>query len=232
MKKSVAIAVVLLVFFAAAGLGYYKFTTTTPTEPTNTISQELEPSAQTEVSLNGEQQVDLESSLVTWEGRKPLIEGYKHEGRIFLTDGTVNFENGQVTTANFTIDMKSITSLEGVDPESKAKVIEHLMGPDFFDVEQFSTAQISITSTTPTETPGIYDVQANLTIKGVTNPITFPAQIYQLNEVAKAKATIEVDRTLWNITYGSGKFFKELGDNLIDDKFTINLDLQTTPQQA
>ncbi len=128
--------------------------------------------------------------------------------------------------------MRSITTLEGVDPESKAKVIGHLKSADFFDVEQFNTAQISVKSTTPTETPGIYDVQANLTIKGVTNPITFPAQIYQLNEVAKAKATIEVDRTLWNITFGSGKFFKELGDNLIDDKFIINLDLQTTPQQA
>jgi polyisoprenoid-binding protein YceI len=227
MNKSVAIGLVLVVFFAAAGLGYYKFTTTTPTEQKSITNQEIESSAQTDISLNGLQQIDLVSSLVTWEGRKPLIEGYKHEGRIFLTDGTVNFENGLVSTADITIDMNSITTLEGVEPESKAKVIGHLKSVDFFDVEQFNTAQIKINNTTPTETPGIYNVQANLTIKGVTNPITFPAQIYQIDNVAKAKATIEVDRTLWNITFGSGKFFKELGDNLIDDKFTINLDLQT-----
>jgi polyisoprenoid-binding protein YceI len=71
----------------------------------------------------------------------------------------------------------------------------------------------------------MYLVRGKLTIKGITNDIEFPAAIYMQKGELHAKATFDLDRTKWDIRYGSNKFFDNLANNVIDDMFTVSFDL-------
>jgi hypothetical protein len=73
---------------------------------------------------------------------------------------------------------------------------------------------------------GDYNVKGNLTIKGITNEISFPAKVSLENGNVQAMGTATIDRTKWNIKYGSGKFFQGLGDKMIYDEFEITFDIK------
>ncbi|MEX1187789.1 MAG: YceI family protein [Bacteroidia bacterium] len=70
-----------------------------------------------------------------------------------------------------------------------------------------------------------YTIKGNLTIKGITKAITFPATVSMTDEAVNATAEFEIDRTEWDIKYGSGKFFQDLGDKMIYDNFIIKLNI-------
>ncbi|MEL6590748.1 MAG: YceI family protein [Bacteroidota bacterium] len=65
----------------------------------------------------------------------------------------------------------------------------------------------------------------NLTIKGISQEISFPAMVNITDNALTAKASFTIDRTMWNIRYGSGKFFDDLGDKVIYDDIELSLDL-------
>lgn len=169
-------------------------------------------------------QLDTSKSEIHWVGKK--VTG-KHNGVIKLKQGVVSVTDGMIEGGDFSIDMATITVEDIQDEKRNQKLTNHLKSDDFFSVEQFPEGKFVITSIT--EKPDdIVEVTGNLTLKGITHPITFPATLTHSEESVAAKGKITIDRTKWNIRYGSGKFFKGLGDKLIDDDIELKLSLHAS----
>lgn len=157
--------------------------------------------------------IDVKKSTIKWVGEK--VSGM-HEGTIMFKSGQVTMAGDKITAGVFVVDMTSITCTDLEDAEWNGKLIGHLKSDDFFGVEKFPTSKLVITkggkiSDSATE------LTANLTIKGVTHPVVIKAK----KEGDKLLADVTVDRTLYNIRYGSGKFFDNLGDKMIKDNFVL-----------
>lgn len=159
--------------------------------------------------------VDTKSSFINWTGKKVVGS---HEGTIKLTGGELTFSAGKLTGGNFTIDMKSMenTDMKGGGAE---KLMGHLHSDDFFSTANHPTSTLKITNVVAND--GGYDIKGDLTIKGITKPISFSATAGQY----LANADITVDRTIYDIKYGSGSFFENLGDKAIDNDFTLKVNL-------
>ena len=164
---------------------------------------------------------DVSASNVEWVGYK--VTG-KHMGTLSLQNGMLNFENGVLSGGEFTIDMTTlaVTDLEG---EKAGKLQGHLMSPDFFGVESHPTAHLKITKVSPRDASGSYKVVGDLTIKNITKEIKFNAQIDEKDGGKMAKADITIDRTEYEVKYGSGSFFDNLGDKTIYDEFDLTVTL-------
>lgn len=165
--------------------------------------------------------VNTAESKVTWTGTKVIG---KHFGKINITSGVIEFTDGQFAGGEATIDTTSLT-VEDLQGSGKDKLTSHLKNADFFDVEQFPTATIKITEVKPAG-ENLYDVTADLTIKNTTKPVTFQAKVEKGEVGITASAAITVDRTAYDIRYGSGKFFENLGDKTIHDTFTLDVSVQ------
>jgi polyisoprenoid-binding protein YceI len=100
------------------------------------------------------------------------------------------------------------------------KLVGHLKSDDFFGVEKFPTSELIITESAPFKNNEA-TVTGKLTIKGITHPVTFKA----VKVGTGYTALITVDRTKYDIKYGSGKFFDSLGDKMIYDEFTLDVKL-------
>ncbi len=164
--------------------------------------------------------LDTENSVLNWQGMK--ITGASHEGTAAITDGALFVDGQEPTGGDFIIDMTQMTNLDQ-DGSSSEQLLGHLKSEDFFDIAQYPSARIQLTKVTPSIKRN-FKVEADLTIKGNTNPISFDAEINV--EEKTANAQFSIDRTLWDVRYGSGKFFKGLGDNLIKDQMNFDLTLQ------
>jgi polyisoprenoid-binding protein YceI len=190
-----------------------------------TLSEEVAiamPIDATSVSEEGVYVVDTEVSNLEWEARKILIDGYVQSGEVFLQSGEIQFLDGQFVSGDFEIDMDSIT----VDTFGAKQLMGHLRSADFFDVENYSTAKFVISKVIPQLEENMYEIVGDLTIKGITNPVTMIASIYESAPgVVTATAATRIDRTLWDVRFGSGKFFDNLGDNIIEDEFSMKLNL-------
>lgn len=173
--------------------------------------------------------LDPATSTVAWFATKATG---KHQGTVKMASGEVTVANGVVKTGTVVIDMTSLENEDVKDAEYHKKLVTHLKSDDFFGVEKFPTAQFKITGVKPianaAEGKPNFDVTGDLTIKGKTFPQTFPALITLKDGKAIAKGTMTVDRTLYDIRYGSGKFFENLGDHLIHDKFNVEMNLVGT----
>ena len=160
--------------------------------------------------------INPEKSSIHWVGKK--VTG-KHTGTINILSGKLDHKDGMLSGGNFVIDMTSIlvTDLEG---GMKSKLEGHLKSPDFFDVANHGTAKFIITMIKSADVPNKYDVTGDLTIKGNTHPVSFVAIQNNDNSIS---ADITVDRTLYDVRYGSGKFFDGLGDKMIYDNFDLSV---------
>lgn len=163
-------------------------------------------------------EVDTKDSKVYWTGKKVTGE---HTGYLSLGSGEVFVDAGKVVGAHIIIDLNSMecTDLEG---EWKDKLIGHLKSDDFFSVDKFPNSSFKITSIGG---DGDQVVKGDLTIKGITHEISFPAKVTLKGDLVEASGTASIDRTKWDIKYGSGKFFSDLGDRMIRDEFEIRFDL-------
>lgn len=171
-----------------------------------------------EDALGQEYRVDTAQSTVQWSGSK--IVGEPLTGTIDIQSGGIKVDQDQLNKGRIIIDMTTIqsTNLSG---ESAKKLTEHLSNADFFDVPNHPTATLDINSATPipdaTDGQPNYRIAADLTIKGNTRPIEFPATIAQTENGITGTAKFSIDRTLWDIHYGSASIFSDLGDNAIKD---------------
>jgi len=163
--------------------------------------------------------VDTKSSTVKWIGSKVASS---HEGTINIKKGMLMINHGTLVGGQFSIDMSSIKNTDIESEEYSAKLEGHLKNEDFFDVEQFPTATITIVKAVK-GTENNYSIVANLTIKGITHPIAFDANVNVNGINFLATANIKIDRTKWNVTYNSGNFFEDLGDYLIKDEIEFDV---------
>jgi polyisoprenoid-binding protein YceI len=134
-------------------------------------------------------------------------------------------ENNNVVGAQVNMDLNSIVCTDLKDAGTNQKFVGHLKSDDFFSVANYPVAKFEITSMAPGSTNGEYNVKGNMTIKGKTNEISFPAKVSLNNGMVKALGTVKLDRTRWDIKYGSGKFFEGLGDKMIYDEFEVTFDI-------
>lgn len=171
---------------------------------------------------DGSYRVDTSSSFVQWKGYKVTGE---HAGVVNLKSGDLTFdENGKLTGGNIVMDMTTIkvTDLQG---DMAGKLEGHLKSADFFGIEKHPTANLKITSVVPKGTPGDYKVTGTLTIKEKSKDIRFYANVVEDGGRVKATADIKIDRTDFDVRYGSGSFFDGLGDKTIYDEFDLQVTL-------
>lgn len=169
--------------------------------------------------------VDAAKSSLKWHAKKVTGE---HHGTVRFADGSLAFNGNTLTGGTINMDMTTIdvTDLTG---EWKDKLVGHLKSDDFFSSAKHNNATMIIKSATAIKgaaagTPN-YTIQAELTIKGIKNMVTFPATVTINGNNVSATATFPIDRTKYDIKYGSGSFFSDLGDKAIDDSFTITVNL-------
>jgi len=169
--------------------------------------------------------VDVNKSNIEWTGKKVLGQ---HNGTIKLSAGQIQ-TNGKIpTSGSFVINMNSIDNTDLSDADSKGKLLGHLKSDDFFGVEKFPTASFQATKIAATGA-GAVQVTGKLTIKGKSDMISFPATYNIAGNVLKVTAKdVKVNRTKFDVKYGSKSFFESIGDKAIDDEFLLNIYLVAT----
>ncbi|MDD4109513.1 MAG: YceI family protein, partial [Prolixibacteraceae bacterium] len=157
-------------------------------------------------------------SVVKWNGKKVTGE---HYGTIDLKAGNIVTEGTSITSGAFTMDMSTLVSEDLKDEALNKRLVNHLKSDDFFSVEKHPVSTFILTNVVHNE-GNKYSFTGNMTIKGITHPLTFEATVDIHNSSLEAKGKMEIDRTLYDIKFRSGKFFASLGDNLIYDTFTLD----------
>jgi hypothetical protein len=132
----------------------------------------------------------------------------------------VEFWRWAATGGEFTVDTTSIKILDITDPATNAQFAGHLASDDFFASEQYPEAKLVITSVSPMG-KDVYDVNGDLTIKGITHPTVFSTEVTADNNTLTATGKIIIDRTRYAMRFRSGNFFKDLGDTLIYNDFEL-----------
>jgi len=164
--------------------------------------------------------VDVAKSSINWEGKK--FAG-SHTGTVNLTSGTLGFNGKKLAEGGFIANMTTIKTMDGEKPN--AGLDKHLKNEDFFGVEKFPAANFVIKKVTANGAN--VNVTGDLTIKGVTNSITFPATVvWNADKTVTATAEkITIDRTKYGIQFKSKSVFSNIGDNFIYDEFTLSVKL-------
>jgi polyisoprenoid-binding protein YceI len=171
----------------------------------------------TTVATAQNKKINVEKSKINWVGKKLTGE---HSGTINFKEGTLVFQKNKLKGGSFTVDMNSINTTD-LTGDYKKNLDGHLKADDFFGVEKHSTAKLDFKLISDNG-DGTYNVTADLTIKGITKPITFVIAVKGNSAVAK----LNVDRTKYDIKYKSKNFFENLGDNVINDEFELTVNLQ------
>jgi len=171
--------------------------------------------------------VDSKSSKLNWTGEK--ITG-KHWGTVNIKNGTVNLDNNKMS-GFFEIDMTSIVAEDlKSDKATHDKLVGHLKSDDFFSVDKNPTAKFTLKKAdkyNPKKGENYnYMITGDLTIKGITHEIRFPANIEIKDKNMTANASFTIDRSKWDVRFRSGSFFDNLGDNLIYDDIKFDLTLK------
>jgi polyisoprenoid-binding protein YceI len=161
-----------------------------------------------------------ENTSVTWLGKKV---GGRHEGAISVKEGVLSLEKGALQSGKIVIDMNSITCTDITDKEKNAYLVGHLKNEDFFNVAAHQTATLEITSAKAAK-GGKVAITGNLTIKGITKPVSFMATVNSKNGF-KATATLVFDRINYDIKYASG-IIGTVADKDIEDNVTLKITIK------
>ncbi|HOP04933.1 MAG TPA: YceI family protein [Tenuifilaceae bacterium] len=168
-------------------------------------------------------------SNIQWLGTKPTGT---HSGTVRLINGNVSVENDQITGGSIKINMQSITCSDIENPEMNTKLVSHLLSTDFFAVDSFPTATFEIARieelVNPMPNTNIFEpthtVMGNLTLRGRTKGISFPARIEITNELLRVTTPqFYINRTHWGVNYGSKSIFMNLADNFIHDEMGLTI---------
>jgi len=167
----------------------------------------------------GTWELDAAHSEVTFSVRHMMIS--KVRGTFGVKSATfVAPENPLETSVTATVDVTSVdTKDEGRD--------NHLRSADFFDVETYPTMEFR--STGARVEGGDFLVDGDLTIRGITKPVTFELEFGGFgtdpwgNYKAGATAKTVVNREDFGLTWNAAL---ETGGVLVGKDVTITLDLQ------
>ena len=165
--------------------------------------------------------IDPATSKLVYLAKKVTGE---HTGEVKLSSGHLNFDKDTLKDGEFEIDMTSISNSDIADKDYHKQFLEHMISDDFFSVKNFKTAKF-VVKTAKKEKENNYKITGDLTIKGITAPVSFDA----IATKEKASAKIMFDRTKYGIKYKSGKFVPNLGDKLINDE--VQLDVLLTAKK-
>lgn len=159
---------------------------------------------------------DTAATKLLWLGEK--VTG-QHTGTIKLKSGWLTMQDNKIVSGEFLIDMSTLK-----ETENNAMLMGHLKSDDFFGVVKYPVSRLVLTGSTSFD-KGTGVVSGSLTIKDITNPIEFKATMQKKDDWTWFFANITVDRTKYNIRYGSGSFFDNLGDKTIYDEFKLKVNL-------
>lgn len=162
-------------------------------------------------------EVNTKASVVKWTGNKV---GGSHNGEIQLKSGYFEFKNDQIIGGEVVMDMNTITDKDLDDEGYNQKLVGHLKSDDFFGVEKYPTSSFVVTKATKFN-HGKATVSGKITIKGKTEELTFDV-VKTGNEYT---GQLQVDRSKFDVRYGSNSFFDNLGDKVIDDIFILDIKL-------
>lgn len=168
--------------------------------------------------------VQPQLSTLGWVGKKV---GGQHNGTIELKSGTVQVKGTQLVGGTFVADMTTMKNTDLTDADYNGKLMGHLKSDDFFAVDKNPTATFVITSIKPLKDDANGNnatITGNLTIKGKTNPVSFPAKVGVKNGVAAASGVATIDRTKYDVKYGS-TLFGAAADKAIDDNFALSFNV-------
>jgi polyisoprenoid-binding protein YceI len=162
--------------------------------------------------------VDVSKSEMKWSGDYTFYFG-GHHGTIDFKEGHFIKKNEVISGGEFVIDMSSIICLDIENEDGNKGLVDHLKDPDFFDVANFQTAKLVITRVKYHNNAKM-KIFADLTIKGVTNPISFQAEVNYEEKIMTTK--FKIDRMLWGVSYNS-----KMKDGAISDGigFEVKLSL-------
>ncbi len=162
-------------------------------------------------------QINISESNIEWKAYK--VTG-SHKGTVNVKSGYLSFDDGKLSGGSITIDMTTINTTD-LTGDYKNQLDGHLKSADFFSVEKHNTSILNFAKV-KAKGKNAYEVTGKLTIKGITKSVKFLISIYG----NKATASLKVDRTKFNIKYGSSSFFDNLKDKAIYDEFDLVADLQ------
>ncbi|HQE34852.1 YceI family protein [Flavobacterium alvei] len=161
--------------------------------------------------------IDVKTSTIEWVGKK--VTG-QHNGTVNFKDGAVVLKGKKLVGGTFTVDMTSLTATD-LTGEYLGKLNGHLKADDFFGTDKFPTATLVIKKI-GAKSANIYTTTADLTIKGITKPVTFDITV----NGNTATTAFNVNRTIYGIQYGSKSFFDSIGDKAINDEFELKVTLK------
>ena len=174
--------------------------------------------------------VNPAASNVMWEGYKPTGT---HNGTVKVSEGSIQLKGDKIVAGKFVLDMNSINVLD-LSGDDKAYLESHLKGledkkaDDFFNVNKYPTGSFEITKVAdlPNDADGHQMVYGNLTLKDQTHQVGFKAKASVAGKAVTITAPkFNIDRTKWNIKYGSKSIFDNLGDKFINDEMGLSISL-------
>lgn len=166
--------------------------------------------------------LDANTSTIGWLGKK--VTG-QHNGNVRFANGTVTTQGGKLTGATLEIDLNTITCTDITDKELNGKLIGHLKSDDFFGVANHPKAKLVVKKVEAGSAADSYVLVADVTIKGKTNEVRIPVTVKVKGKSLTATANFTLDRSKWDIRYGSKSFFNDLGDRMIYDDFELAINL-------
>jgi polyisoprenoid-binding protein YceI len=219
MKNTYIIAAVIIVV-AVIGLFIKGQKTSAPVE-------DLSTPLPADIKLaDGIYKVDTSTSTLRWSGE--ILGGITETGSVAFREGKATVEGGSVKSAEFTFDMQSIK-----DDAGKSMLENHLKSKDFFNTQKYATSTFVLKTFAPTSEEGAkagrFVVSGDLTVKGITVPISFLATVTsEGKDSIRAIGSFAINRTDWEITYKSNSFFSDLKDGAIRDAVQIDLNIVAT----
>ena len=165
--------------------------------------------------------VDSKSSTLLWEAKK--VTG-QHSGNITFGESSLVVEKQKITGGKLIVDMNTIVDTDLTDAGYNQKLIGHLKSDDFFGVAKFPQSTLEVKKV-ESKSGKIFHFTADLTIKGITSPVEFDAEVNETSGKLTVSGILTVNRTKFGIKYGSGSFFEGLGDKVIYDDFTLKFNL-------
>jgi len=167
-------------------------------------------------------QIDTSKSLLKWKGSN-LFKFNEHSGTVKFISGTIFMENDSLSGGNFEVDMNTIINTDGKYNEM---LVWHLKNEDFFNVEEHPRAKLEIKSIKYLDENEV-QINADLTIKSITNPIVYKSMLERQKGKVLMKAKFIIDRTLWNVNYESKSLLDSLKDDTISDAIEFEVVVTT-----
>ena len=209
-------------FYILAGTLTLALWSVVPSAPVGEASSPA-PVATAAVAKSATLTVDPSRSTLNWTAKKV---GGEHSGTVKIASGALEVKSNRLVGGTFAMDMTTITDTDITNEGMNAKLTNHLKSEDFFSVEKHPKSTFVLTKVAPIAKAQAgqpnYTVTGNLTIKGITHPVTFPAVVKLSGDNAEATAKFDIDRTKWDIKYRAA-IIGTAADKIIDDNFAIDL---------